>query len=293
MARLDDMVTRMVEPMLALGLKDHPPNKATQNTAAIAQTAQHLELAAELASKSIILLKNKNGILPLKKKRMQPAATTNTNTTMPTTALPAGASPAGATPAGGSYPSMAIFGNPYFRAGRGSGGVGYTLTASRYDAKPCAAPACNVHTAYISEILYNGGVTNMSLGNDPAQAGEHPCPGKCNVSNFNVTRAAAEAAAKELAVVIVYDTTGEGMDRTDLALEAWQELMITTVAAANPNTIVIMRCSGATTMPWLDDVAAVLFQLYPGQAAGFAAGGAILGTINPSGKLPVSFPNSM
>jgi hypothetical protein len=68
---------------------------------------------------------------------------------------------------------------------------------------------------------------------------------------------------------------------------------VQTVAAANKKTIVVARCSGAFIMPWLDDVRAVLYQTIPGQAAGPAAAAAILGEINPSGKLTLSFPSSM
>ena len=49
------------------------------------------------------------------------------------------------------------------------------------------------------------------------------------------------------------------MDRKDMLLDQWQNEMVSTVAKANKNTIVVMRCSGATLMPWLDDVAAVLY----------------------------------
>ena len=78
-----------------------------------------------------------------------------------------------------------------------------------------------------------------------------------------------------------------------LRLDDWQDKMVQTVAAANPKTIVVARCSGAFLMPWLDDVQAVVYQTIPGQAAGPAAASTILGEINPSGKLTVSFPSSM
>lgn len=110
---------------------------------------------------------------------------------------------------------------------------------------------------------------------------------------FNVTRAAAEAAAADYCVVIVYCVTGEGMDRPNISLDAWQDLMVQTVVAANKNTIVVARVSGAFAMPWLDSVPAVLYQLMPGTAAGHAAGEVIVGDRNPSGKLTITFPTSM
>ena len=59
---VDDMVTRMVEPMLALGMVGHPPQPATQNTESDAQSRAHFELAVEIAKQSTVLLKN--GAIP-------------------------------------------------------------------------------------------------------------------------------------------------------------------------------------------------------------------------------------
>jgi hypothetical protein len=106
----------------------------------------------------------------------------------------------------------------------------------------------------MAQHLYAAGMTDMTIGNDRAQAGIHPF----NLSSFNASRARAEAKAAELAIVIVYIVTGEGMDRKTLRLDPWQDAMVQTVAAANKNTIVVARCSGAFLMPWLGDVQAVL-----------------------------------
>lgn len=120
--------------MLALGMKDHPPDKATQNTNAIAQTAEHLKLAAELASKSIVLLKNKGSILPLRttKRHAEDAADvglgrhsrgSSDGTRAGTPATDNGLNVDEDAATAGTMPSVAVFGNPWFRAGIGSGGV--------------------------------------------------------------------------------------------------------------------------------------------------------------------------
>ena len=69
-----------------------------------------------------------------------------------------------------------------------------------------------------------------------------------------------------------------------------QNELIRRVAAANPNTVVVLQTGGPVTMPWLDEVAAVLQAWYPGQECGNAITDVLLGEVNPSGKLPQSFP---
>jgi beta-glucosidase len=65
------------------------------------------------------------------------------------------------------------------------------------------------------------------------------------------------------------------------------------VAAANPQTIVVMENGGAQVMPWLNQVAAVLEAWYPGEHGGQAIANILFGSVNPSGKLPITFPASV
>ena len=64
------------------------------------------------------------------------------------------------------------------------------------------------------------------------------------------------------------------------------------VAAANPNTVVVLETGGPVTMPWLPDVAAVLEAWYPGTSGGEAIAGILFGDADPSGHLPATFPAS-
>ena len=66
--------------------------------------------------------------------------------------------------------------------------------------------------------------------------------------------------------------------------------LIETVAAANPNTVVVLFCGCAVEMPWLDKVKAVLYMGLPGQAGGAAAANLLTGKANPSGKLTETWP---
>lgn len=100
------------------------------------------------------------------------------------------------------------------------------------------------------------------------------------------------AASSSVAVVVARDYTGEAADRGSLTLPQDQDRLISAVAAVNPNTIVVLATSGPVTMPWIDQVPAVLETWYPGQSQGITVAGLLYGDINPSGKLPVTFPVS-
>ena len=107
----------------------------------------------------------------------------------------------------------------------------------------------------------------------------------------------AAVAAADAAIVVAgltSDDEGEGAitigDRTSLVLPRDQDALIEAVATLNPRTIVVLEGSGAVLMPWLDDVAAVLEAWYAGQEGGTAIGEVLFGDVNPSGKLPVTFP---
>ncbi|WP_432570141.1 glycoside hydrolase family 3 C-terminal domain-containing protein [Kineococcus sp. SYSU DK005] len=102
---------------------------------------------------------------------------------------------------------------------------------------------------------------------------------------------AVELAKKsDVAVVVARDYSGEAADRGDLSLPQDQDRLIAAVAAANPRTVVVLATSGAVTMPWLDKVPAVIEAWYGGQQQGKTLASVLFGDVNPSGKLPVTFP---
>jgi beta-glucosidase len=102
--------------------------------------------------------------------------------------------------------------------------------------------------------------------------------------------AAALAKSSDVAVVIVGDTEKEGTDRTSLSLSGAQDDLVRSVVAANPHTIVVLNTGAPVLMPWIDDVPAVLEAWYPGEEDGNALAALLFGDVNPSGKLPVTFP---
>jgi beta-glucosidase len=104
------------------------------------------------------------------------------------------------------------------------------------------------------------------------------------------TSAARLAQRADVAIVFVTKFEVEGYDSPDLALPEGQDALIAAVAAANPNTVVVLETGNPIVMPWRERVKGVVAAWYPGQAGGQAIAEMLTGTINPSGRLPVSFP---
>ncbi len=104
--------------------------------------------------------------------------------------------------------------------------------------------------------------------------------------------AAAAGLASECDVAIVFATQWqtEAVDALTLALPGEQDELIEAVAAANPNTIIVLETGGPVLMPWLGRVPAILEAWYPGQRGGEAIARLLLGHTNPSGRLPITFP---
>jgi beta-glucosidase len=105
--------------------------------------------------------------------------------------------------------------------------------------------------------------------------------------------AAALAASSSVAVVFASNDESEGSDLSGIGLSSADNSLIAAVAAANPHTIVVLNSGSAVTMPWLSSVAGVLEAWYPGQEDGAAIGAVLFGTADPSGHLPVTFPQSL
>ncbi|MGV1683868.1 beta-glucosidase [Sphingopyxis sp. NJF-3] len=107
--------------------------------------------------------------------------------------------------------------------------------------------------------------------------------------------AEAALAAKNADLVIVFATQWmtEGLDVPDLSLPQGQDAVIAAVAKANPNSVVVLETGGPVVMPWKDDVGAIVEAWYPGARGGEAIAAVLFGDVNPSGRLPVTFPASV
>ncbi len=104
--------------------------------------------------------------------------------------------------------------------------------------------------------------------------------------------AAAAAKGADVAIVFAYQWESEGMDLPSLSLPDHQDDVIAAVAAANPHTIVVLETGSPVTMPWVDAPAAILEAWFAGSDGANAVGNILFGSVNPSGKLPNTFPRS-
>jgi beta-glucosidase len=258
-SRLDDMVLRILRSMFAVGLFDHPVAQGAPAQALAAatptDTPDQNTLSGQIAERGMVLLKNQDGVLP----------------------LPAPAK------------RIAVIGGPatlpdalYTYNGGGSGHIpeaGY---------KPNVIPPL---TGMQALAATKSDVITFANGNAPQFAD-----------------AVAAAAAADVAVVFVYDQETEGTDRPSLSLPPEgtscllltgctagqgynQDGLVSAVAAANPNTVVVLETSGPVLMPWLSNVKGVVEAWYPGQDEGDAIAAVLFGDVNPSGKLPQTFPS--
>ena len=127
--------------------------------------------------------------------------------------------------------------------------------------------------AEVGAALANGANVQFDSGADPAAA-------------------AALAKGADVAIVFAYQWESEGMDLDSLSLPEHQDDLIAKVAAANPHTVVVLETGGPVTMPWAGQVSAILEAWYAGSKGSDAVASILFGAVNPSGKLPVTFPRS-
>jgi len=111
-------------------------------------------------------------------------------------------------------------------------------------------------------------------------------------SVVNPTEAADLAKKSDVALIFVYQWTSEDFDLPNLSLPDNQDALVEQVAAANPHTIVVLETGSAVTMPWAAKVGGILEAWYAGSKGADAVANILFGSVNPSAKLPLTFPRS-
>ena len=181
----------------------------------------------------------------------------------------------------GKLQSMAVIG-AHADKGVLAGGGSSLVTAMGGNALPGLPP-----TTWPGPVMYHPYAPLKALRDAAPKADVQFAEGN------DVVAAAALAAKAQVAVVFVQKWQAESVDTPDLSLPDNQDALVDAVAKANPHTIVVLENSGPVAMPWLDQVGAVLETWYPGGDGGKAITNLLSGKVNPSGRLPVSWPRDL
>ena len=114
---------------------------------------------------------------------------------------------------------------------------------------------------------------------------------------FNLMDEAAAIAKDADAVILIVGTNSdwetEGNDRDNLDLPSNQNELVETVCKLNSNTVVVLNTGSPCEMPWVDEANAILQCWFPGQEFGNSLADILFGVVNPSGKLPTTFPKKL
>jgi beta-glucosidase len=256
MAVLDDKVRRILRVLLSTRALDGR-SPGSLNTAA------HQAIARRVAEEGIVLLKNQNGALPL-----DPAV----------------------------VKTIAVIGDNATRK-QSYGGWSSEIKAF-YEITPLEGIIRRVgdHANVVYAPGYRPPVRRKVGAADGAGVSAmETIADKANAADL-IERAVQAAKSADVAIVIGglnHETNQdtEGSDRLGLALPYEQDELIARVTAANPRTVVVLVSGSPVTMNgWLKKVPAVIQAWYSGMEGGNALAAVLFGDVNPSGKLPCTFP---
>lgn len=165
----------------------------------------------------------------------------------------------------------------------------YSPVTLSLDGKPIAVnPGTTPRGTYTATVQLTAGQTYTLDG--PVQKLTWVTPSQ--ITN-DIDQAVGAAKRATAAVVVVGDgQESEGGDRVDLALPADQDQLVEAVAGVNKHTVVVIDAGGPVTMPWLGEVSSVVDAWYPGQTNGSALAAVLVGDVDPSGHLPMTFPTA-
>lgn len=173
-----------------------------------------------------------------------------------------------------------IDGKPLFATGPFEPDVGWQSGKGMIELK--AGRAHKFRLEYLHSPA--GAPMHIRIGLGPGSTGEA------------IAEAASLAARCDAAVVFAGFASGmesECYDRKDLRLPGRQDELVAAVLAANPNAIIVLNTGAPVEMPWEKQAKAVMQAYYPGMEGGAAVADIILGRVNPSGRLAVSYPRRL
>ena len=245
-ARIDDMARRILRSLAAVGALDRDEAVKPVDAAA------GLEVAQRVAERGIVLLQNRNGLLPLLAEGLRTIAVIGRRADI------------GVLSGGGSSRVESI------------GGV--TLD----DTPPGTDPELAM---FASTGWHHSSPLKAIRAMAPSAKVEF-------ASGDDAGAAVRLAASADVAIVFAWQSRTEGEDLRSLSLPAGQDELIRKVAAVNPRTVVVLQTGGSVLTPWVPQAGAVLEAWYPGNRGGEAIANILFGRVNPSGRLPISFPRA-
>jgi beta-glucosidase len=251
-ARLHDMVHRVLRSMIAKGLFDYPAEKVALDVEA------NRPIAQKDAEEGIVLLKNDAKLLPLSRK-------------VPRIAIIGAHADIGVLSGGGS--SQVV---PVGHSTSDEFPVGGAIQMMRNGAK-VPPKGTEIFDPPSPLLAIRAFAPNTTVAYDGGE---------------NVQIAAELARQCDVAIVFASQWMAEGRDVPSLGLPGDQDSLIEAVAAANPRTIVVLETGGPVLMPWLPHASAVLEAWYAGSGGAAAIARVLFGGVNPSGKLPLTFPQT-
>jgi beta-glucosidase len=175
----------------------------------------------------------------------------------------------------------------------GYANVGVMSGGGSSQVQPARGPALAIPAGIAGE----GGGTRSTMLHPgaPLDAIIAAAPGvKVNFDDGRYVDSAVMNAAKaDFVVVFAAQWTTESADVPNLNLPGNQDALISAVVRANPRTVVVLETGGPVLMPWADQAAGILEAWYPGIKGGQAIAEILFGDVNPSGRLPITFPASL
>jgi beta-glucosidase len=286
-ATIDDMATRVLTTMYAVGIFDTP--QPTGSSAVNATSVAHAALAQHLAEQAAVLLRNEKvagnaaPLLPLQLKG------SNKYTVAVIGAAANCTAPTPTTPNWGWPPSAGCL-----NSGGGSGSVDASYVMPVLAAIQLRHASAGSDGGDSRDNRESGDSGDSRESGDTSERGESRdvSDGVSYDDGMDSARAAKVAAAADVAVVVVGISSGESADRNGTSLPTAQLAYLRAVAAAQPNTVVVLTAPGSVTMDWADAVPSVVCFFMPGQGYGAAVARVIYGDVNPSGKTPVTMPRT-
>lgn len=265
---VDRLLREKLYVMFKMGLFDTRPIVSRD----IVHSDAHKQIALEVAREAAVLLKNEDAILPLDRTAIKKLAVIGPNARR-----------------SDDHPTY------YYMQGGGSGRTYHFPDAINDPADEIAALVPQTEVVYAQGCKVT--VKNRATGEEIEPDNVALAKAK-EAENKRLIAEAVEVAKRTDAVVLIVGLHGgvetEGWDRKHANLPGTQAELVKQVAAANPNTVVVLTGgSFIDVSEWIDDVKGVIYHFYCGEKIGQAMAEVLFGEVNPSGKLPFSCPNSI